>query len=173
MNMKNILRITGFVILLGLWSCIVSAQDVSQGQIKGLDEQVQEIKSDIIAIAVELNQLEEKLLYPSHTQISIFIAIAADETFRLDAVEIVLDGKPVAHHLYSFKELEALQMGGVQRIFTGNVSIGEHELRVSINGKSENGKYIETVEQHSFHKDIGPGIVEITYAHQSISFNDR
>ena len=40
------------------------AQEAPKEQIKGLDEQVQEIKTDVLSIAAELNQLEEKLLYP-------------------------------------------------------------------------------------------------------------
>ncbi len=106
------------------------AEEISREQIKGLDEQVQEIKSDVLGIAAELNQLEEKLLYPSNTQVAVFVSLVSGETFRLDSVEIQLDGKPVAHHLYSFKELEALQKGGVQRIYTGNVRSGEHDLQV-------------------------------------------
>ena len=38
------------------------AEEVSREQIKGLDEQVQEIKSDVLSIAAALNQLEERLL---------------------------------------------------------------------------------------------------------------
>ena len=37
--------------------------------------------------------------------------------------------QPVAHHIYSFKELEALQKGGVQRIYTGNVADGRAPAR--------------------------------------------
>ena len=87
-------------------------REISREQITGLDEQIQEIKSDVLSIAVELNQLEEKLLYPSNTQVAVFVSLVSGETFRLDSVEIQLDGKPVAHHLYTFKELEALQRGG-------------------------------------------------------------
>jgi len=120
-------------------SLAVYAQEVSKEQIKGLDEQVQEIKSDVLGIAAELNQLEEKLLYPSNTQVAVFVSLAAGETFRLDSVEIQLDDKPVAHHLYTFKELEALQKGGVQRIYTGNIRTGEHDLQVSVIGKPSGG----------------------------------
>ena len=87
---------------------------------------------DVLSIAAELNQLEEKLLYPSNTQIAVFVSLAEGETFRLDSVEIQLDDKAVAHHLYTFKELEALQKGGVQRIYTGNFRSGEHDLQVFV-----------------------------------------
>ena len=37
---------------------------LDQQQMRGLDEQVQEIKSDVLSISQELSRLEEKLLYP-------------------------------------------------------------------------------------------------------------
>jgi hypothetical protein len=148
-------------------------QEVSREQIKGLDEQVQEIKSDVLGIAAELNQLEEKLLYPSNTQVAVFISLASGETFRLDSVEIQLDGRPVAHHLYTFKELEALQKGGVQRIYTGNVRSGEHDLDVFVMGKTGEDGDFEKSESFKVNKDVGPEIVEISLAAQSITLNDR
>lgn len=161
------------VTLLCVWNLPVYGQDVTREQIKGLDEQVQEIKSDLLSIAAELNQLEEKLLYPSHTQISMFMSLAEGEQFRLDAVEILLDGNQVAHHLYTFKELEALQMGGVQRIYTGNIKTGEHAVHVTFKGKSEGGSSLERSHSFTIVKDVGPSIVEITLAHQGITFKNR
>ena len=99
-------------------SAVAYGQEISREQIKGLDEQVQEIKSDVLGIAAELNQLEEKLLYPSNTQVAVFVSLAGGETFRLDSVAIQLDGTPVAHHLYTFKELEALKnRGGAAHLY--------------------------------------------------------
>lgn len=140
----------------------VSAEDISREQIKGLDEQIQEVKSDVLGIAAELSRLEEKLLYPSNTQVSLFVSLAQSAKFRLDALEIQIDGKPVAHHLYTYKELEALRKGGVQRIYTGNIRNGEHELRVSVLGKSESGSEYRHTGSFKVSKDVGPKLVGIT-----------
>jgi hypothetical protein len=156
-----------------VFSFAAYGQEVPRELIKGLDEQVQEIKSDVLAIAAELNQLEEKLLYPSNTQVAVFLSLKRGETFRLDSVEIVLGGRQVAHHLYTFKELEALQKGGVQRIYTGNVRTGEHDLQVSVNGKSAGGADFKKTETFRISKDVGPRIVEISLAAQSITLKDR
>ena len=139
-------------------------QDAPREQIKGLDEQVQEIKTDVLAIAAQLNQLEEKLLYPTDTQIAIFVSVAKGEKFRLDAVDIELDGKSVAHHLYTFKELEALQKGGVQRIYVGNVRTGEHPLHVTVTGKSEGGSDFQRDGSFKITKNIGPRLVGVVLA---------
>lgn len=155
--------------------CSVAAygQEVSRQQIKGLDEQVQEIKSDVLGIGVELNQLEEKLLYPSNTQIAVFISLASGETFRLDSVEIRLDGRPVARYLYTFNELEALQKGGVQRIYTGNVRSGEHDLQIMFMGKTREGNDFQKSALFKVNKDVGPKIADISLAAGGISLNDR
>lgn len=155
------------VMALGL-SAAVSAEEVSKEQIKGLDEQVQEIKKDVLGIAADLNRLEEKLLFPSNTQLSLFVSVAPGDKFRLDAVEILIDGKPVANHLYTFKELEALQQGGVQRIYTGNVTKGEHELKVSYLAKSGSSEARRS-ETFKFTKDITPKLVGITLSGPSLT----
>ena len=149
------------------------AEQVSKEQIKGLDEQVQEIKADVLGIAAELNQLEEKLLFPSTSQASVFVSLARGETFRLDSVEIQLDGRPVAHHLYSYKELEALQKGGVQRIYTGNIRPGPHDLQVLVAGKTADGSDLRRVERFTVSKEAGPKVVELSLAAQRISLSDR
>jgi len=141
-----------------------AAQEASRQQMQGLDEQVQEIKSDVLSIAAELRRLEERLLYPSNTQVAVFVSLAQGETFRLDSVQIQIDGAPVARHLYSFKELEALQKGGVQRIYTGNVATGEHRLEVSVAGKLPDGKDFRATESFSFSKGVEPRLVGITLA---------
>jgi len=131
---------------------------------KGLDEQVQEVKSDVLGIAAELSRLEEKLLYPSNTQVAVFVALAEGDTMRLDAVRIHIDGQPVAHYIYSFKELDALRKGGVQRIYTGNVATGQHQMEVSVSGKLPDGQDYERTEQFAFEKGVEPKLVGVTLA---------
>ena len=131
---------------------------------KGLDEQVQEIKSDVLSIAADLSRLEEKLLYPSGTQVAIFVALAKGDQMRLDAVRIQIDGQLVAHYIYSFKELEALRKGGVQRIYVGNVATGDHQLEVLVDGKLESGADFSRTEHFTFHKEVKPKLVGLTLA---------
>ena len=133
-----------------------------QQQMRGLDEQVQEVKSDVLSIGAELNQLEEKLLYPSGTQVAIFVALAKGDEMRLDAVRLEIDGQLVAHYIYSAKELEALRKGGVQRIYVGNVASGEHKLNVLVDGKLKAGTDFSRTEHFTFHKEVKPKLVELT-----------
>ena len=156
---------------LGVLLCLLAgvlaparAEDTYRQQMKGLDEQVQEVKSDVLSIAAELKQLEERLLYPSDTHLAVFVALAKGETLRLDAVQIRIDGQPAANYIYSFKELEALQKGGVQRIYTGNIATGEHDIEISLNGKLANGKDYTHSERFAFTKDVKPKLMGVTLA---------
>jgi len=144
-----------------------AAEDADRQQMKGLDEQVQEIKSDVLSIAAELNLLEEKLLYPSGTQVAVFVALEHGDPLRLDAVRLTIDGQLVAHYIYSFKELDALRSGGVQRLYVGNLPTGDHELEVQVNGKQEGGEDYSSTQQFTVRKGVEPKLVGLTIAGQA------
>ncbi len=135
-----------------------------QRQMRGLDEQIQEIKSDALRMSAELSQLEEKLLYPSGTQVAIFVALAKGDTIRLDAVRLQIDGQLVARYIYSAKELQALRKGGVQRIYVGNVATGDHKLDVLVDGKLEDGADFSRTGEFTFRKEVKPKLVGLTLA---------
>lgn len=145
------------------------AQDGYREQMKGLDEQVQEVKSDVLSISAELSQLEEKLLYPSDTHFAVFVQLAKGDALRLDSIDVKVDGAPAAHYIYSFKELEALQKGGVQRLYTGNIASGEHQLEVTVSGKRANGEDYSRSQTVAFTKEIKPKLVGLTVSSDSIS----
>ena len=137
------------------------AEEVSKEQIKSLDEQVQEIKTDTLSIATQMRLLEEKLLYPSSTQVAVFLSLDKAAKYRPDSIEIQLEGKPVTFHLYTVKEVEALKKGGVQRLYTTNIKSGEHDLRVLLIGKNAGGLEFYRDENFKFSKNVGPKVVEI------------
>jgi hypothetical protein len=140
-----------------------SADDATPAM-RGLDEQVQEVKSEVLSIATELDRLEERLLYPSNTQVAVFVSVGEGEAFRLDSMQIEIDGAPVARHVYAFQELEAMKKGGVQRIYTGNVATGEHRIDVSVAGKSASGSDFSARQSFAFSKEAPPKMLEITLA---------
>jgi hypothetical protein len=142
----------------------VSAEEATRQQMQSLDEQVQEVKSDVLGIAAELARLEERLLYPSDSQVAVFVSLKQGETIRLDSVSVQIDGAPVARHIYSGKELEALQKGGVQRLYTGNVATGDHRLEVAMAGKLASGADFARTQTFAFSKKVEPKLVGLTLA---------
>jgi hypothetical protein len=141
-----------------------AAKDARKEEMRSLDDQVQEIKSDVLGIAKDLSLLEERLLYPSNTQVAVFVGLDSDQRFRLDAVQLQIDGELATHYIYSFKELEALQDGGVQRVYTGNVTTGSHDLTVSVNGKLQSGKEFSSSRTFTFTKGVEPKLLGLTLA---------
>ena len=165
------------VILLSYIPVSLNAAEVSGEQIKGLDEQVQDIKKDVLELTSELTRLEEKLLFPSNTQVSLFVSLVGDKGFVLDSMQIKLDNKIVSQHLYTYKELEALRSGGVQRIYTGNIKTGDHDLVASFIGRSKSGNEYQRSESFTVTKAVGPKFVEIqitgdSASDQTVSFKD-
>jgi hypothetical protein len=119
--------------------------------------------------------LEEKLLYPSGTQVAVYVSLDDEATYRLDSVEIRLDGKPASQHFYTERELEALRKGGMQRIYAGNITSGEHGLQVLVTGKTASGSGFRGKELLTFSKDAGPRILEVHLvdsADHMITFRD-
>ena len=169
--MSRLIRTLMLLLLAGGPFATSVAQDISGDDMRSLDGQVQEIKSDVLSIASELSNLEERLLYPSNTQVAVFVAIEDDDDFRLDAVKIEIDGELATHHIYSYKELEALQKGGVQRIYTGNVPTGDHQLSVTMIGKLKNGTEFNKTDQFSFAKGVEPKALGITLAGPGLGKN--
>lgn len=175
--MNRIQKLLTATTLLGALLSGAMAQQTSKEQVKGLDEQVQDIKKDVLGISSELLQLEEKLLYPSNTQVSLFVSVPQASKLQVDSVAIKVDGKDAARHIYTFKELEALRSGGIQRIHTGNIRTGEHALEVTVIGRTGSNAEYRQVASYKFTKTVEPKLVEIVLngpesASQAIQFNE-
>jgi len=165
------------IFTLSLLSVPAQSAEVTTEQVKGLDEQVQDIKKDVLELTSELTRLEEKLLFPSNTQVSLFVSVAGDKSFELDSMQVKLDNKVVAQHLYTYKELEALRAGGVQRIYTGNIKTGDHAMVVSFIGRAKSGNEYQRSENYTVTKAVGPKFVEIqltgnSASDQKVTFKD-
>ena len=165
------------ILAFGLLPLLVQSAEVTKEQIKGLDEQVQDIKQDVLGLTAELSLLEEKLLFPSNTQVSVFVSLSGDQDFVLDSMQIKIDNKVVSQHLYTFKEIDALRAGGVQRIYTGNIKAGGHQLIASFIGRTKAGNEYERSESYTVTKAVGPKFVEIQItgnnaSDQKVSFKD-
>jgi hypothetical protein len=94
----------------------------------GLDSRIQQVKAEVLRLNRDLLVLEEELLFPASTQVAVFVSMDQGLLFELGSVQVQLDGQVVANHLYTPQEIKALQRGGVQRLFLGNMKTGRHEL---------------------------------------------
>ncbi len=133
----------------------------ARGEARTLDEDVQDLKKQVLDLNRDLFLLEEELLFPSNTQVAIFVAMDVGEYFGLDSVELKVDNKDVANYLYTEREVDALIKGGVQRIYLGNLKAGEHELVAVFTGQGPHARDYRRGASLVFEKGIGPKYIEL------------
>lgn len=107
---------------------------------QALDTSIEELKKEVLLLNRDLFILEEDLLFPSNTQFSIFLSVNAGLLFKLDSVQIRINDKNVVNYLYTERELAALNRGGVQRLYIGNLPSGEHEIVAFFTGIGPGGR---------------------------------
>jgi hypothetical protein len=131
---------------------------------RALDEEIQSIKKSVVDLNRDLFVLEEELLFPANTQVAVFLSMDVGEFFALDTVELRVDNKQVAKYLYTPREAEALLKGGVQRLYLGNLRVGNHELVALFSGKGPNGQDYSRGAQLKFEKSVGAKYLELKIA---------
>lgn len=129
--------------------------------LSAIDEQVQDLKSEVLALNRDLFILEEELLFPANTQVTVFLSFDVGTFFELDGVELEIDGRQVASHLYTRREVDALTRGGVQKLYVGNLRAGEHELVARFTGKGPQGRDYRRGTTLEFEKGLGARYVEL------------
>jgi hypothetical protein len=142
--------------------------DAAPPDTRALDEAIQSIKKDVVDLNRDLFILEEELLFPANTQVAVFLSMDVGEFFALDTVELRMDDKQVAKHLYTPREAEALLKGGVQRLFLGNLRVGEHELVALFTGKGPQGQDYSRGAQIKFEKSVGAKYLELSISDRAL-----
>ncbi len=147
-----------FIFLLGVFSNLapLSAQEGET-----VDQEIQRIKQQVLELNRDLFVLEEELLYPSDTRLSVFLSVDVGEFFSLDAVRLSVDGAVVSSSLYTQRQLKALQRGGVQRLYMGNLKSGRHEVVAVFTGIGPKGREYKRGTELVFEKTTGPKNLEL------------
>lgn len=133
----------------------------ASAETRTLDQDIQDIKKEVVDLNRELFVLEEELLFPANTQVAVFLSMDVGEFFALDAVTLKIDDKEVTNYLYTPREAEALVKGGVQRLYIGNLKVGEHELVAFFSGKGPQEREYKRGATLKFEKSIGAKYLEL------------
>lgn len=129
--------------------------------VKNLSREIQGLKSEIVGLNKDLRLMEEELLFPSSSQVSVFVSLDIGQFFKLESVKLKLDGKQVVSHIYSDKQRQALKRGGVQRLYLTNLNLGEHTLSAFFTGIGPNGRPYKRAAEQSFTKHKGSHYIEL------------
>lgn len=138
-----------------------AAEPAAPAGTRGLDQEVQALKKDVVDLNRDLFVLEEELLFPANTQVAVFLSMDVGELFALDSVTLRIDDREVANYLYTPKEAEAILKGGVHRLYLGNLKVGSHELVAFFTGKGPHERDYRRGATIRFDKGIGAKYLEL------------
>jgi hypothetical protein len=128
---------------------------------RALDQQIQDLKKDVVDLNKDLFVLEEELLFPANTQVAVFVSVDVGDFFALDSVTLKIDNHDVMNYLYTPREVAALLKGGVQRLYVGNLKAGDHELVAFFNGKGPHDRAYKRGANLKFEKGVGAKYLEL------------
>ena len=135
-----------------------------------LDEEMEDVKKALLALKRDLVILEEDLLFPASSQVSVFLSMDVGEFFQLDAVTVKVNGKEVAHHLYTEKQVDALYRGGVQKLYVGNVKQGGNRVTAFFTGRGPKGRDFKRATTVEFEKGFEPTFVELAISDETADY---
>jgi hypothetical protein len=138
-----------------------AAAGADGGGTRALDQQIQDLKKDVIDLNRDLFVLEEELLFPANTQVAVFVSMDVGDFFALDSISLKIDNHDVMNYLYTPREVAALIKGGVQRLYVGNIKAGGHELVVLFTGKGPHERYYRRGAALKFEKGVGAKYLEV------------
>jgi len=139
-----------------------TVSDVSNAaEFRSIDQDVQDLKDEVLELNRDLFLLEEELLFPANSQVAFFLSLDVGEYFLLDSVTLKIDGKEVASYLYTEREAEALIRGGVQRLHVENLKTGDHELVAVFNGTGPQERDYRRGATVNLSKGLGAKYVEL------------
>ena len=152
-------KLSLLILILGFFATSVNA---NEDRDETLESSIESLKKEVLSLNRDLFILEEDLLFPANTQFSIFLSMNAGQLFTLDSVQLRIDDKNVANHLYTERELAALKRGGVQRLYIGNLASGEHEIIAVFTGVGPGGRDYRRGKTIVVDKTTEPQFVEFT-----------
>ncbi len=129
--------------------------------VKTLSKEIQGLKKSVVDLNKDLQLMEEELLFPSSTQLSLFVSLDIGQYFTLESVKVKLDGKQVVTHLYSERQRQALARGGVQRLYLTNLNLGKHTIVAFFTGIGPNGRPYKRATELEFQKKQGSQYLEL------------
>jgi hypothetical protein len=131
-------------------------------------EQLQQLRKEVVALNRDLFVLEEDLLFPSSTQVVVYLSMDVGAYFNLDAVELKIDDKVVTYHLYTKKQIQALFKGGVQKLHIDNLAQGEHQLTAFFIGKGPQDREYKRATSITFTKTAEAKSLELSIIDSSL-----
>jgi hypothetical protein len=148
--------------LLLLLFATVSTSQAQDADSVPVADQLQQLKRQVIALNRDLFVLEEDLLFPSSTQLVVYLSMDVGTYLDLDSVELKINNETVNHYLYTEKQTKALYRGGVQRLHVGNIAQGDHQISAFFTGIGPQQREYKRGVSAKFNKDADAKLIELS-----------
>ncbi len=149
---------------------IIASTAAPTAMAEPLDSEMEDVKEALLELKRDLVILEEDLLFPASSQVAVFLSMDLGEFFQLDSVTLKLNGKEVAHHLYTDKQVDALYRGGIQKLYIGNVKQGNNRITAFFTGRGPSGRDYRRATSVAFDKSFEPTFVELAIADSTAKY---
>lgn len=138
----------------GRWisGLLLAVNLVASAQAASLDSEIDHLSAEVVGHSDGVKAVEQAVLPLTDTRVAVFLSLGDRQALELDSVELYLDGEPVSSHLYNDRERESLGQGDVHQIYTGNLAAGSHQLKVVVNARADNNRFVRREISHPFRK---------------------
>lgn len=160
MKTYNFINMVAVTILLSFSNLSVAEQTEAPTDSE-LSQQLEQLSSEVLQLNRELFILEEDLLFPASTQVSLFVSVDTGKFFELDSVEVKINDKNVAGFLYTERQRKALEQGGIQKLYLGNLKVGVYQVTAIFTGMDPEGRMVKRAADYQFEKDDEALMIEL------------
>jgi hypothetical protein len=164
--LSKLVRLT-FFFWIGL--CLIPAS-AAETDDQSVAMSVEELRKKVIELNRDLFILEEDLLFPASTQFAVYLSLDTGEFLELDSVKLKVGDEVVAAHLYTERQVKALQRGGMQRLHLGNLKTGEHEVTVFVEGMGPDNRAYKKAATRVITKGTGTQSLEVRIQDRSADY---
>ena len=137
------------------------AETDRSNQQKNINTEIEDLKEEVLELNQDLLILEQELLFSANAQINVFLSMNKGRLFNLDSVQLKVDGSVISNYLYTRRGNKALSRGGIQKLYMGNLTPGEHTVTAVFTGQGENNKTVKRKTSKKINKINKPLFIEL------------
>ena len=156
---RKLTLIFALISSLGFSQLAVAEETETQGS--QVQAQLEQLKKDVVALNRQLFILEEDLLFPASTQLAVFVSLDVGKFLKVDSVELKLNDQEIVGFLYTDNQRRALEQGGIQKLYVGNIKTGQHQLTAIFIGKDNNQREVKRAVSYEFEKAEDAVMIEL------------
>ncbi len=156
----NYSRLSYLLVVL-LLSSVLAKHALAEAYQKELDQQLDGLSLAIDDIEKDIAQLKKTLLFPPVTRLSVYVSMAPDALYDLHSVTLIVDNVEKSFHIYSDRDVASLRLGGIQRFFEGNVTLGWHKVKAVFKGFDAKKKPLSETVNLTFEKKLSGHAIEL------------